>query len=252
MYRRDDASLLTHGTRKRAEAFRMALSIGSPYRKLAYSDPLSSSLGDYQLSGMPMLDLSIVYYPARSFTDGWASWFGLDLLGQFALGGGTSTDREGNSFRARYDAYRVGVRIRAPVAKHFVSAFSGYAINRTTFTSDSKGVDPPTPSVDYRMVRTGAGTELRLTDALGLAIDGAWLHVLSVGEIGAWFPRATAGAFEFAMNASYVLGHHMFARLSATYQRMAFDFHAKPGDAKVAGGATDQILTASLGIGVGI
>jgi hypothetical protein len=102
------------------------------------------------------------------------------------------------------------------------------------------------------MIRTGAGSELRLTEVLGLALEAAWLHVLSVGEIGKWFPRATAGAFELGIQLSYALGHHMFARLGASYQRMAFDFHARPGDRKIAGGATDQLLTASLGIGVGI
>jgi hypothetical protein len=234
------------------EAFRIALSVGSPYRKLAFSDPLSSSLGDYQLAGMPMLDLSTVYYPARSFTDHWASWFGLDAAGQFALGGGANSDREGNRFRARYDAYRVGLRVRAPVQKHFVSVFSGYAIQRISFSSDTKGIEAPTPDIDYRMVRTGAGAEFRLTPALGLAFDAAWLHVLSVGEIGVWFPHATVGAFELGLNVNYAIGHRMFARLSAAYQRMAFDFHAKPDDPKIAGGAADQLLTASLGIGVGI
>jgi hypothetical protein len=250
IYHRDAAS--ASPGRSRSEALRAALAVGSPYRKLSYNDPYSSSLGDYQLAGMPMLDLSIAYYPARSFTQGWASWLGLDLAGQFSLGGGASADREGNEFRARYDAYRFGARVRAPVQKHFVSAFSGYTMQRLSFSSDSQGQDAPTPDIDYRMIRTGAGSELRLTEVLGLALEAAWLHVLSVGEIGKWFPRATAGAFELGIQLSYALGHHMFARLGASYQRMAFDFHARPGDRKIAGGATDQLLTASLGIGVGI
>jgi hypothetical protein len=239
--------------RTRPEALHAALSMGSPYRRLAYSDPFTSSLGDYQLAGMPMLDLNIVYYPARSFTDGVGSWFGLDLNGQFGLGPSTNNDRDGNRFSARYDAYRFGVRVRVPVHKHALYGFSGYAIQRIGFSSDTRGLAAPTPDIDYRLVRSGLGAELSLTNALLLAIDGAFLHVLSVGEIGAWFPRATAGgAFEIGMSARYALGHRLFARLTATYQRMAFDFHPKPGDAKVAGGAIDQLLTASLGIGVGI
>lgn len=241
------------GNRKtRPEALHAALSIGSPYRKLAYSDALTPSLGDYQLAGMPMLDLSVVYYPGRTFTEGWPSWFGLDLSGQFGLGGGASADRDGNRFRARYDAYRAGLRVRAPIKRHFVSVFSGYAIQRVALSSETKGLAAPTPDVDYRMVRTGAGTELALSNALALGFDAAWLHVLSVGEIGRWFPRASASAFELALNLSYALGHRMFARFTTLYQRTVFDFHAKPGDRKVAGGATDQVLTASLGIGVAI
>jgi hypothetical protein len=249
---RPDAALDPSKQTTRREALHAVLGIGSPYRKLAYSDALTPSLGDYQLAGMPMLDLSVVYYPGRTFTERWPSWFGIDLAGQFGLGGGASADREGNRFRARYDAYRAGLRVRAPIKRHFVSIFSGYAIQRLSFSSETKGLAAPTPDVDYRMVRTGAGTELALTQALGLGFDAAWLHVLSVGEIGRWFPRASAGAFELALNVSYALGHRMFARLTGLYQRTAFDFHAKPGDRKIAGGATDQVLTASLGIGVAI
>ncbi len=237
---------------QRAETLRATLAIGTPFRKLTYSDPLTSSLGDYQLPGMPMLELTAVYYPGRSFTDRWPSWFGLDLAGQFGLAGGGSADREGHRFRARYDAYKVGVRVRAPVRGHFVSVFSGYGIQRLSFVSETKGLAAPTPGVDYRMVRLGAGTELNLTPSLLLGMDAAWLHLLSVGEIARWFPRATAGAFELALNLSYALGQRMFARLTGLYQRSVFDFHARRGDERVAGGATDQVFTASLGIGVGI
>jgi hypothetical protein len=236
----------------RPEALRAALGIGTPVRKLAYSDPLTQSLGDYLLPAMSILDLSVVYYPGRSFTDGWASWFGLDLAAQVGLGGAESTDRQGQRFRAHYDAYKIGMRVRAPVKSHFLSAFSGYAIQRLSFSSESEGVDAPTPDVDYRMVRFGAGTELRVVQALLVGVDAAWLHLLSVGEVAHWFPRATAGGFELALNLSYALGHRMFARLSTSYQRVVFDFHARPGDERVAGGASDQVFTASLGIGVGI
>ena len=102
------------------------------------------------------------------------------------------------------------------------------------------------------MIRTGAGTELTLPRAIRLGMDAAWLYVLSVGEIGAWFPRATAGGMELAVHLTYPLSDHFFARMSGGYQYNFFDFHSKPGDERVAGGAKDQYLTAALSIGVGL
>ena len=54
------------------------------------------------------------------------------------------------------------------------------------------------------------------------------------------------------MHATCALSRHFFARISAAYQQTFFDFHAKPGDTRSAGGAADQLLTASIGVGVGL
>jgi hypothetical protein len=236
---------------KRPESLQMFVGVGSPYRSFTYSDPISPELGDYTLSGVPMFDLSLAYYPARAFTDGWASWLGLDTSAQLAIGS-SSVDRDGNKYKSRYDAYRVGMRGRVPVSKHYISAFCGYAMSRFSTEAETEGVEAPTPDVDYRMIRSGAGTELRLPRAIVLGMDAAWLHMLSVGEIGAWFPRTTAGGVEFALFATYPLSQHFFARLTGSYVRHFFDFNSQPGDERVAGGATDQYLTASLSIGVGL
>lgn len=245
-------SLADDGSRKkRPQSMQMFVGIGSPYRSFAYSDPITSTLGDYQLSGVPMFDLNLGYYPARAFTDGWASWLGLDATAQLAIGS-SSVDSAGNKYKSRYDAYRVGVRGRVPVSKHFISAFSGYAMSRFTTTAENEEVVPPTPNTDYRMIRSGAGTELTLPHAILLGMDLAWLHMLSVGEVGSWFPRTTAGGVEFALFATYPLSQHFFARLTGAYTRHFFDFNSQPGDERAAGGATDQYLTASLSIGVGL
>jgi hypothetical protein len=198
-----------------------------------------------------MLDLSLSYYPGRHFGDGWFSYLGLDLASQTAFGM-TSSDRQGNEYDARYGAYRVGLRGTLPLGAHAVSLFSGYTSQRFRIRARDAQVEPSTPDVDYRAVRSGAGGRLALGNALSLGLDAAWLHVLSVGEIGSWFPRATAGGLELALHATFALTRHVFARLSGTYQRTFFDFHAKRGDERVAGGATDQFLTMAVGAGVSL
>jgi hypothetical protein len=236
---------------KREESLQIFVGVGSPYRSFVYNDPITSTLGDYQLSGVPMFDLNLAYYPARGFTQGWASWIGIDGAAQLAISSAT-VDRDGNKYKSRYDAYRVGLRGRVPVGKHFVSVFSGYAVNRFSTTPEESGVESPNPDVDYRMIRSGAGSEFGLPRAIRLGMDVAWLHMLSVGELGSWFPRTTAGGVEFALYATYALSSHFFARLTGAYQRHFFDFNSKPGDERSAGGATDQYLTASVSVGVGL
>lgn len=233
----------------RGEALRAFLGLGSPYRNLAYSGAITPSLGDYQLSGAPMFDLNVAFHPARPFTDGWASWLGLDVRAQAALSTPTR-DRNGNKFSSNYAAYHVGLRARMPLGKHYVSAFSGYAMNRFAVSTENKALSAPTPSVDYRMIRSGAGAELALSDAVMLGLDAAWLNFLSVGEIGKWFPRASAGGLEVAASATYGLTQNIYARFAASYQRTFFDFNPRPNDEYAARGATDQYLAMSLGAGI--
>jgi hypothetical protein len=237
------------GHNSSGEAMRAFIGIGSPYRSLAYNQPITSTLGNYQLSGAPMVDLNFSFNPARFATDSWLSWFGLDARAQIALST-PSFDRDGSQFRSRYDAFHVGVRARIPVGEHYVSAFSGYAMNRFSISAENSAIKSPTPSVDYRSIRSGLGAELRVSDTMSLGLDVAWLNYLSVGDIATWFPRTTAAGLEAGLFATYAMTDTIFARAAAAYQRTFFDFNARPGDKYIPGGATDQYLALSLGAGV--
>jgi hypothetical protein len=234
---------------KKRGAFLASIGVGSPFRNLAYSSPVTASLGDYTMSGAPMLDFNAVFFPARPFTAGIASWFGLDARAALALATPT-TDRDGNKFTSSYTSYHFGLRARVPVGAHAISAFTGYAANRFAITPETQGVSSPAPSVDYRMIRTGAGAEFALTDSLNLGLDAAFLSFLSVGDIGKWFPRAEAAGLEVGAAASYNLTPGLFARAGLSYQRAFFDFNGQPDDKYRAQGATDQFLSVSVGAGL--
>ncbi|MEY4514393.1 MAG: hypothetical protein RLZZ450_6515 [Pseudomonadota bacterium] len=248
---RDDSAAEARKRGQHKDPLRVSLGFGSPRRSLRYSDPLSSGLNDYQLGGSLLLDAAVAYYPAQHFTIAWPSYFGLDLAAQGALGA-SSKDSFGNRYDSHYDAYRVGVRGRVPVGAHFVSAFVGYTLLRGSVSAEPSETTVKTPGVDYRALRSGVGTELKVVDGMTVAADVAWLNMLSVGELGTWFPRATASGFELAVQANYALTEHFFARVAGSYRRAVFDFHAQPGDQRVAGGATDDVLTLSAGAGVSL
>jgi hypothetical protein len=233
----------------RGEALRVFIGVGSPYRSLAYQDPLSASLGDYRLNAAPVGDVALSLFPARFVTDGPASWFGIEARGQFGLSSPT-LNQGGNEFKSRYDAVSAGVRARIPLGQHHISAFTGYSLSRFAVRAEQPGVTPPTPSVDYRAIRSGLGTELALSDNIRVAFDAAWLSFLSVGDIAQWFPRATAAGVELSLASTYRVTGDIYTRLAAVYSRAFFDFHTQPGDQYIAGGALDQSLALAVGVGM--
>jgi hypothetical protein len=233
----------------RGEALRLFVGVGSPFRSLSYEDPLTAGLGDYRLNAAPVADLAVSFFPGRFATKGPLSWFGIEARGQFGLSS-PAFNQGGNEFRTRYDALHASVRARVPLGAHHVSLFSGYSLSRFAIKSEADGVSAPTPSVDYRSIRSGVGAELALSDSMRVALDAAWLNFLSVGEIARWFPRATAGGIELSLASTYRVTGNMFMRAAAVYSRAFFDFNVQPGDKYIAGGALDQSLALALGVGM--
>ncbi|HEY6877665.1 MAG TPA: hypothetical protein VI299_06575 [Polyangiales bacterium] len=233
-----------------ADSLRVAIGVGTPMRSLHYSDAVSDGLNNYQLGSSFMLEANAVWYPAQNYTASWPRYLGVDFSALGAMPS-KSQDSFGVNYRSTYDAYRMGLRARYPVGRHFVHAFSGYSIARGSVQGDP-GATAHTPSVDYRALRTGLGTEIALGEDMSVGFDAAWLSVLSAGEIARWFPRSSATGMELGLSATYALGKHWFARAAMTYRRIAFDFNVRPGDARIAGGATDQSVTMSAGAGVSL
>jgi hypothetical protein len=233
----------------RGEALRVFVGVGSPFRSLSYEDPITAGLGDYRLSAAPVADLAVSFFPGRFATQGPLSWFGIEARGQLGLSSPT-LNQGGNEFKSRYDALHAGVRARVPLGAHHISAFSGYSLSRFAIKSEADGITAPTPSVDYRSIRSGVGAELALSDSMRVAFDAAWLNYLSVGEIARWFPRATAAGVELSLASTYRVTGNIFTRVAAVYSRAFFDFNAQPGDKYIAGGALDQSLALALGVGM--
>jgi len=233
----------------RGEAFRMFVGVGSPYRSLSYQDAVSSGLGDYRLNAAPVADVAVSFFPGRFAGTSPLSWFGVEARGQFGLSSPTF-NQGGSEFKSRYDAIHASLRARLPLGAHHVSLFSGYSLSRFAIESEADGVATPTPSVDYRGIRSGVGTELALSDSMRLALDAAWLNFLSVGEIARWFPRATAAGVELSLAGTYRVTGNIFTRVSAVYSRAFFDFNTERGDKYIAGGALDQSLALALGVGM--
>ena len=83
----------------------------------------------------------------------------------------------------------------------------------------------------------------------------AFLPVLSTGDIGEdpWFPNASASGMEGELNVSHALSPALELNAAFGLQRFAFSFEPEPADAmvmnpRIAGGASDQYLRATVGV----
>src|SRR5690606_17903998 len=107
------------------------------------------------------------------------------------------------------------------------------------------------PSVSYQYVRGGVSLAYPITDRLAVRAGLAWRHLLGTGEFQSdeWFPRVTGAGVDSALGITYDLFSGLSAHLSADLRRYFFAMNPEVGDELIVGGAIDQYLSMSLGLG---
>jgi hypothetical protein len=224
---------------------RASVEMGS--RNFQYVDRLTPTLRSYSLFAAPMVRVDGELYPlARS---GLPVLEGLgvtaDYAAAFAL---SSSDASGASVDTSWSRLDVGVRERVALGRAVLLGLrGGYGQILYSFGA-SPDATTEVPSVEYHFVRAGADVRF-LVDALSLYAGGSYLGVLSTGPVGTYFPRETVGGVEARAGVAYGLGAGFQLSLEASYTRFFYTLNPVPGDAYVAGGAVDQMASASLGLG---
>lgn len=218
-------------------------------RSLTYNDDLYGALRPYDLSGAPSLDAQLRWYPGAHFGSGIASIFG--VYGQFNYALGLKTvDAMEREFATSQLSFGGGLRVRIPLGASELGVFGGYG--QHGFTLD--GTDGPTgidfPSVSYGFLRYGADGRLSPFDGFHARFGFAWRQMLSAGEIAEadWFPRATMGGLDAQLGVGYEVVSGLEVQLGAELIRYFYAMNPEPGDGRVAGGAVDQYLSATLGV----
>lgn len=218
-------------------------------RGLTYNDDLYGALRPYDLSGAPSLDAQLRWYPGAHFGSGLASIFG--VYGQFNYALGLKTvDAMDREFATSQLAFGGGLRVRIPIGASELGVFGGYG--QHAFTLD--GTDGPNgidfPSVSYGFLRYGADGRLSPFDGFHARFGFAWRQMLSAGEIAEadWFPRATMGGLDAQLGVGYEVVSGLEVQLGAELIRYFYSMNPEPGDGRVAGGAVDQYLSATLGV----
>lgn len=217
------------------------LGFGVFARKLSYTDDLYKSLRPYSLPLGPVASLRANVLPLAV---GESLRLGAYLRGDLAFGI-ESKNPAGQAFASsagvaelalagqmQFDALSVGLRLG-----YGTQWFSAESIDGATAT-----IDPGIPSVKHTYLFgtvTGAyavSPELDLTGALGY-LSGQGAGALSSD---AWFPHATSRGVDAQVGVVYKLSPSLALGAEGSYRRIAFSMNSVPGDAKVAGGATDD------------
>ena len=224
-------------------------------RRELYGD-IFQRLQSYTLKTGPWLEGDLALFPGALAGDhGALSWFGVE--GSYGQAVGLDSERyAGETFDTSSHAYGVGLAARVPVRTHRVTAGVGYGrrvfeVEDTVPDNALYPAEPGVPSADYQFLRLGAGFEFQATRALTLITMLGYRAVLGEGDIAedAWFPNASAGGIDFGMQLRYALTDALDVRAGFELERYFFKLNPEVGDARVAGGALDQYLSAYLGVG---
>lgn len=226
----------------------LALGAGLGARHFAYQEPLTANLRPYELSGTPLLSASATLLPFASSGSLVPRIFGLEGSYQRALGL-TSKAPNGEALDTTWQ--RVDVALLAQVTPGYEedpSLRPSLGVTMSSFTFDGGGgLEAELPAVDYKAMRAALGA--RFPGPVTLELEAAWLFALDAGPVADRFPQATVGGFEAIVGGRAALSEALSLGLVVGYERWFYDLQPEPGDAYVAGGALDELLTLRLQLG---
>jgi hypothetical protein len=220
-------------------------------RNFDYNDDVSG-LRTYSLSGAPAGFVSLRLYPAAFFTDGFAANIGI-AAGYERAFAVSSKNAQGDELDTSSQEFYAGLRLRLPFAAHEAGLVAAYG--QHSFTIDG---DESVPDVDYSFVRTVVDARFRF----GKIVVGAHVgprFVLGTGQLGEIFPDASAGGIELGLHGGYAVTDNLDLLLGVDVRRYYFTLNPSTTNpptlptpvpqVAAAGGAVDQYLGVSLGVG---
>ena len=205
-----------------------------------------NGLPGYRLDGGTGLATEMALHPfgASSATaSSWAAGIGLFGAVNLSFGIGTQVDATGIPSRTDAYGYEAGLRYRIAAGAFDLLPHGSYLVDNFVASGDLS------PNVHYQVLRGGLGTRVALSSRFSLRASLDYLHVLSAGALtSTTFPHASANGLDVSLGAGYEIGKTFEVQASASLRRYGFDMRSRPGDAFVAGGASDQYLSMIVGI----
>lgn len=224
---------------------RLEAGLGVRMRFLRYRDDAFGALRPYDLGGVPQVALAAEYAPGLA-----GALSGLSVYGDGRFVFATrSEDPDGNVFPTTAWAISGGGRYRIALGRWGVFPELGLGHDRFSLQDADGGQTPELPSVAYTFLRVGAGLGYE-AGAFHLGLSAGWRPILSAGGIlgDDWFPRGGAQGLDLTASGTRAIGEAFAVSLRLNLTRYFFAFRPEPGDARVAGGATDQYLGAMLAL----
>jgi hypothetical protein len=225
----------------------LEISVGSRVfsRSMAFAQNVNGLAG-YRLDRGAGLAAEMALHPfgaSAATASTWAAGLGLFGTVNLSLGIGTQVDASGVPSKTDTYGYEMGVRYRITAGIFDVLPRGSYLVDNFVTSGDQA------PNVHYQVLRAGVATRAALTARFSLRASLDYLHVLSAGALtSTTFPHASANGVDLAFGAGYEIGKTFEIQASAALRRYGFDMRSQPGDAVVAGGASDQYLSMVIGV----
>ena len=239
----------------------LALAVGPRLmaRSLTYAQDIYNRNSRYSLPAAPMAGLAADFYPAALFTDGLAANLGLTAdVGYLLPVVSTAPPSGPGSYGARSLSWSAGAKVRLPMG---IFATVAYGDQRYELAPSGGAMGINIPTTEYKFVRGGAGIRYQATPDVSLMANAAYLHCLSLGQIGAagYFPKGTGAAFETGVALGFRLTPMFEVRGGLDVRRYGLAFHQRASDfvnpendptLKIAGGAIDQYISTWFALAV--
>lgn len=213
-------------------------------RDFGYRDDLFGALRAYQHPGLTSLAARLLWYPGAHFTRGFAAHLGVDAELNLGLGLSTETADGVSEFATSALSLTASLRARLPLGRHELGFFAGIAIDQ--FALDD--AETLFPNAAYTALRPGLAGRFWLGERISLSPHFAWRVVMAAGDVtGAdWFPRASVGGLDAGLSVGVAVVGPLELQIAGTYRRYFYSMNPEVGDARVAGGALDQRVSATL------
>jgi hypothetical protein len=215
-------------------------------RQFGYTDDVFDALSTYRLPLGPAIAFDLEAYPLAFLMNGFAGNIG--LMGSFDYALGITSKAEDMT---RYQTSAMGLKlalvVRIPVSIITLAPFFGYSMQTYEITS-STGTKPNIPSVGYGSLRGGGRLTLQPIKLIGIDLWFAGQFLVSKGELGVYFPRASGSAVDGGFGINVQVIDRVQARVSGAIERYVFSMNPVVGDTNVAGGAVDIYLSGNVGV----
>ncbi len=237
---------------RRSLALEATLGMHVLTRQFSYHDVLFGGLRVPPRSTAAAIGGTFDWYPAAHFTGGLLARIGLTGSFRYAVAGVGTLPSNGVDYAASISSAGIGLTGWHRLWRRLLlQATVGFGLQSFSISDVEDATRRhPSPSSEFRFLRLGVGAEMRVWRRLSAAVRARYLAVLDSGELTSerFFPHASAGGVETAIELSYALRLGFAVRLGADLRRFFVSFNPEPGDRAIAGGAVDQYLTVSAAL----
>jgi hypothetical protein len=228
-----------------SETLQLTLGAGVVSRQVTINDDLFGRFSNYNLALAPELAAAVDWFPFAERQSGWWSGLGIFARGDYTFT--PQTQQESARLRTTMLEAAAGVAFRHTFGRLTPRLQIGFEYSGLDFAGASAA--PMPLSLHNGLVEPSLGLGAVFLPWLSLSVEASYLAVVASTGLGSDFPRATSVGVEASLMLSFALPRAFFVALAGQYRRISYDFHVRPGDDFIAGGAVDQSMLGEVTTG---